>query len=48
MVCCAAGTAVHVVRTRGRVHRGETVAITGAGGGVGLQAVQLAGSTARA
>lgn len=41
-VCCTAGTAVHVVRTRGRVQRGETVLVTGASGGVGLQAVQLA------
>ena len=41
-VCCTAGTAVHVVRTRGRVRRGEAVLITGASGGVGLQAVQLA------
>lgn len=41
-VCCTAGTAVHVVRTRGRVQAGETVLITGASGGVGLQAVQLA------
>jgi acryloyl-coenzyme A reductase len=41
-VCCTAGTAVHVVRTRGRVRPGETVVITGASGGVGLQAVQLA------
>ncbi|MGE5186031.1 MAG: zinc-binding dehydrogenase [Acidobacteriota bacterium] len=41
-VCCTAGTAVHVVRTRGRVQRGETVLVTGASGGVGLQTVQLA------
>ncbi len=41
-VCCTTGTAVHVVRTRGRVQRGETVLITGASGGVGLQTVQLA------
>src|SRR5215813_12939683 len=41
-VCCTAGTAVHVIRSRGRVRRGETVLITGASGGVGLQAVQLA------
>jgi acryloyl-coenzyme A reductase len=41
-VCCTAGTAVHVVRTRGRVRPGETVVITGASGGVGLQTVQLA------
>jgi D-arabinose 1-dehydrogenase-like Zn-dependent alcohol dehydrogenase len=40
-VCCTTGTAVHVCRTRGRVQRGETVLITGASGGVGLQAVQL-------
>src|SRR3954471_12135231 len=41
-VCCTAGTAVHVVRTRGRIQRGETVMVTGASGGVGLQTVQLA------
>lgn len=41
-VCCTAGTAVHVVRTRGRVRPGETVVVTGASGGVGLQTVQLA------
>lgn len=41
-VCCTAGTAVHVVRTRGRITAGETVLVTGASGGVGLQTVQLA------
>jgi D-arabinose 1-dehydrogenase-like Zn-dependent alcohol dehydrogenase len=41
-VCCTAGTAVHVLRTRGRVLAGETVLVTGASGGVGLQTVQLA------
>jgi D-arabinose 1-dehydrogenase-like Zn-dependent alcohol dehydrogenase len=41
-ICCTTGTAVHVVRTRGRVRPGETVLITGASGGVGMQAVQLA------
>ncbi len=41
-VCCTAGTAVHVVRTRGKLQRGETVLVTGASGGVGLQTVQLA------
>jgi D-arabinose 1-dehydrogenase-like Zn-dependent alcohol dehydrogenase len=41
-VCCTAGTAVHVLRTRGRVAPGETVLVTGASGGVGLQTVQLA------
>ncbi|HEX9639259.1 MAG TPA: alcohol dehydrogenase catalytic domain-containing protein [Acidobacteriota bacterium] len=40
-VCCTTGTAVHCVRTRGRVAPGETVLITGASGGVGMQAVQL-------
>lgn len=42
IVCCTTGTAVHVCRTRARIQRGETVLITGASGGVGLQAVQLA------
>lgn len=41
-VCCTTGTAVHTLRTRARVQRGETVLITGASGGVGLSAVQLA------
>ncbi len=41
-VCCTAGTAVHTVRTRGRIAHGETVLVTGASGGVGLQVVQLA------
>ena len=40
--CCTSGTAVHVVRTRGKIQPGETVLITGASGGVGMQAVQLA------
>ncbi len=40
--CCTTGTAVHVVRTRAKVERGETVLVTGASGGVGMQAVQLA------
>ena len=41
IACCTTGTAVHVCRTRGRVRPGDTVLITGASGGVGLQAVQL-------
>jgi D-arabinose 1-dehydrogenase-like Zn-dependent alcohol dehydrogenase len=41
IACCTTGTAVHVCRTRGRIVRGETVLITGASGGVGLQAIQL-------
>lgn len=40
--CCTTGTAVHCLRTRGRLMPGETVLITGASGGVGMQAVQLA------
>jgi NADPH:quinone reductase-like Zn-dependent oxidoreductase len=40
--CCTTGTAVHVVRSRGQVCPQETVLVTGASGGVGLQAVQLA------
>jgi NADPH:quinone reductase-like Zn-dependent oxidoreductase len=40
--CCTSGTAVHVVRTRAKVQRGETVLVTGASGGVGTQALQLA------
>ncbi len=40
--CCTAGTAVHTLRTRARVINGETVVITGASGGVGLQVTQLA------
>ena len=41
IVCCTTGTAVHVCRTRGKVGPADTVLITGASGGVGLQAVQL-------
>jgi D-arabinose 1-dehydrogenase-like Zn-dependent alcohol dehydrogenase len=40
--CCTTGTAVHCVRTRARVQPGETVLVTGASGGVGLQAIQVA------
>jgi acryloyl-coenzyme A reductase len=41
-VCCTSGTAVHVVRTRAKICKGETVLVTGASGGVGTQALQLA------
>ena len=41
VVSCTTGTAVHVCKTRGRIKDGETVLITGASGGVGLQAVRL-------
>ncbi|MEM7356545.1 MAG: zinc-binding dehydrogenase [Acidobacteriota bacterium] len=40
--CCTAGTAVHTLRTRARITAGETVVVTGASGGVGLQVLQLA------
>jgi len=42
VTCCTTGTAVHCLRTRGNLQAGETVLITGASGGVGMQAVQLA------
>jgi len=42
VTCCTTGTAIHCLRTRGRLVPGETVLITAASGGVGLQAVQLA------
>jgi acryloyl-coenzyme A reductase len=40
--CCTTGTAVHVVRSRGQVCPEETVLVTGASGGVGMQVLQLA------
>jgi D-arabinose 1-dehydrogenase-like Zn-dependent alcohol dehydrogenase len=40
--CCTTGTAVHCVRSRARVQPGELVLVTGASGGVGLQAIQVA------
>lgn len=39
---CAIGTSLNAVRDVGRVQMGESVLVTGAGGGVGLHAVQLA------
>jgi acryloyl-coenzyme A reductase len=42
VLCCTAGTAYHATRTRGAVQPGETVVVTGASGGVGLAAVELA------
>ncbi|HZA49607.1 MAG TPA: SDR family NAD(P)-dependent oxidoreductase [Myxococcaceae bacterium] len=39
---CALGTVLNGIRDVGRVGVGETVLVTGAGGGVGLHAVQLA------
>ena len=42
IAACAIGTALNGVRDVGRVSIGERVLITGAGGGVGVHAVQLA------
>lgn len=39
---CTAGVALCALRTRGRLTLGETVLITGAGGGVGVMAIQVA------
>lgn len=39
---CAVGTMLHAVREVGRVRLGETVLVTGAGGGLGIHGVQLA------
>ena len=39
---CAIGTMLHAVREVGRVAPGETVLVTGAGGGLGMHGVQLA------
>lgn len=39
---CTAGVALQALRTRGRVERGEIVLVTGASGGVGVAAIQLA------
>jgi len=42
VAACAMGTVLNAVRDVGRVQMGETVLITGAGGGLGLHAIQLA------
>ena len=39
---CAIGTALNAIRDIGRVRLGESVLVTGAGGGVGIHAVQVA------
>lgn len=39
---CTAGVALRALRTIGGLREGETVAITGAAGGVGLHAIQIA------
>ena len=42
VVACTLGTAVHVMCNRARLQPGQTVLITGASGGVGVHAIQLA------
>jgi D-arabinose 1-dehydrogenase-like Zn-dependent alcohol dehydrogenase len=42
IAACAIGTCLHAVRRIARVEIGETVLVTGAGGGLGIHAVQLA------
>jgi acryloyl-coenzyme A reductase len=42
VLACAVGTCLRALRERARVGPGETVAVTGAGGGLGLQAIQVA------
>ena len=39
---CAIGTMLHAIRAVGQVKKGETVLITGSGGGLGLHGIQLA------
>lgn len=41
-LACAVGTALHAIRARAEVTIGESVLITGASGGVGAHAIQLA------
>ncbi|MGI6872200.1 alcohol dehydrogenase catalytic domain-containing protein [Amycolatopsis sp. 3B14] len=42
IVACAVGTGLQALRRIARVRAGETVLVTGAGGGLGLHAVQVA------
>lgn len=42
VMTCTVGTAFHACQTRGRIAAGETILVTGASGGVGLHAVQVA------
>ena len=44
IAACAIGTVLHAVREIGKVRLGETVLVTGSGGGLGLHAVQIARS----
>jgi len=42
IAACAIGTMLHAVRAVGRIAPGDTVLVTGAGGGLGMHGVQLA------
>jgi D-arabinose 1-dehydrogenase-like Zn-dependent alcohol dehydrogenase len=42
MLSCAIGTELHAIRDVGRVRAGDTVLVTGAGGGLGIHGVQVA------
>lgn len=42
VVACAVGTGLQALRTRAKLRPGMTVLVTGAGGGLGLHAVQVA------
>lgn len=42
ILACAIGTSMHAFKTRAKISLGDQVVITGAGGGVGLHAVQVA------
>jgi len=42
IAACAIGTMFHAVREMGQVRPGDTVLVTGAGGGLGMHGVQLA------
>ena len=41
-LACTAGVALRAMRTHGRLAEGQTVLVTGASGGVGLHAIQIA------
>ncbi len=42
IVSCAVGTVLNAIREVGQLHLGERVLVTGAGGGLGMHAIQLA------
>jgi D-arabinose 1-dehydrogenase-like Zn-dependent alcohol dehydrogenase len=42
MLSCAIGTELHAIRDVGHVRAGDTVLVTGAGGGLGIHGVQVA------